>query len=90
MQVALAAVEGEQIQAHLTAELNRHAGMPPSRLRGLGQRQVRHDVVRFFKDLDIRQRVQLLLAPNAAREEGRDGLIQAEGSPVSGTRGSEL
>jgi AraC-like DNA-binding protein len=78
----IAAEAGYSDQAHLTTELSRHAGMPPGRLRAAAQRQIRSDVVRFFKDDDIQARVQLLIAPDAVHDEESDEPIQTEGSPV--------
>jgi AraC-like DNA-binding protein len=67
-------------QAHLTAELGRHAGLPPGQFRALARQQIVRDAVRFFKDADLRNRVRLLVCDsNATDDEATDGEIHSEG-----------
>lgn len=54
-------------QAHLTADLTRHAGLPPGRFRALARQQCAPDPVRFFKDTKLRERARLVIG-NCAEE----------------------
>jgi AraC-like DNA-binding protein len=67
-------------QAHLTADLGRHAGLSPGQFRALARQQIGGDAVRFFKDADLRNRVRLLVCDsNATDDEATDGGIHSEG-----------
>jgi AraC-like DNA-binding protein len=67
-------------QAHLTADLGRHAGLSPGQFRALARQQIGGDAVRFFKDADLRNRVRLLVCDsNATDHEATDGEIHSEG-----------
>lgn len=69
----IAAESGYSDQAHLTADLSQHAGLPPGRFRTLAQRQIVRDSVRIFKDPDLRERVRLLVCDSEGSSEGATG-----------------
>lgn len=66
-------------QAHLTADLKRHAGLSPGRLRALARRQVVSPPVRFFQDEDLQQRARLVMHHRA--EESAGHAFHSQGSP---------
>jgi AraC-like DNA-binding protein len=78
-------------QAHLTTDLGRHAGMSPGRFRTLARRQIVRDVVRFFKDADLRNRVRLLVCDSGVDDdEATDGDIHSERCKLRGPCPDEL
>lgn len=76
VQIALDA--GYCDQAHLSADLKRHAGLSPSRFRALAKRQVMPQPVRFFQDPELQERARLVMCPDAEEMAGRD--LHSEGS----------
>jgi AraC-like DNA-binding protein len=76
----VAAEAGYCDQAHLTADLGRHAGFSPGRFRELARQQVVPDAVRFFKDADLANRVRLLVCDSGVSDdEVTDGEVQSQG-----------
>ena len=71
----IASSAGYSDQAHMTTDLDRHAGLSPGKLRAVARRQVVRDAVRFFQDRDLQNRVRLLVcdADPADREEADEG-----------------
>jgi len=69
----IASAAGYSDQAHLTADVSQHAGLPPGRFRTLAQRQVVRDSVRFFKDPDLRKRVRLLVCDSGRSDDEATG-----------------
>jgi len=53
-------------QSHMTADLARHAGSSPGRLRAFARRQRAAEAARLFADPAVRARITLLLAASAA------------------------
>jgi AraC-like DNA-binding protein len=81
----IASDAGYSDQAHLTADLGRHAGLSPGRFRAMARRQIVRDAVRFFKDDALRNRVRLLVCDSgAADDEATDGEIRSEGCKLRG------
>jgi AraC-like DNA-binding protein len=58
---AIAAELGYADQSHLTLDLGRQAGTPPGRFRARARPLISRDAVRFFKDVELRSRVRLLV-----------------------------
>jgi AraC-like DNA-binding protein len=58
---AIAAELGYADQSHLTSDLGRQAGTPPGRFRARARPLISRDAVRFFKDVELRSRVRLLV-----------------------------
>jgi AraC-like DNA-binding protein len=76
----VAAEAGYSDQAHLTADLGRHAGLSPGRFRAQARQQVVPDAVRFFKDADLVNRVRLLVCDSGGIDgEVTDGDVQSQG-----------
>jgi AraC-like DNA-binding protein len=87
----IAAEAGYSDQAHLTTDLGRHAGLSPGRFRAQAQRQIVRDAVRFFKDVDLQNRVRLLVCDSGlADDEATDGKIRSEGCKLRGSCPDEL
>ena len=57
----IAARAGYNDQAHLSADLTRHAGISPGRFRAQARQRIVGTPVRFFQDGDIRNRLRLLV-----------------------------
>lgn len=87
----IASESGYCDQAHLTADLGRHAGLSPRRFRALARQQIERDAVRFFKDAGLRNRVRLLVCDSGvADDEEIDGEIQSEGCKLRRAGPDEL
>ncbi|MCZ0732971.1 AraC family transcriptional regulator [Phreatobacter sp. AB_2022a] len=85
-QVALEA--GYCDQAHLSADLKRHAGLSPSRFRALAERQVMPAPVRFFQDEDLQQRARLVMRHCAEEIAGDE--LRSQGPRFRRPRPREL
>jgi AraC-like DNA-binding protein len=85
----VAAEAGYCDQAHLTTDLGRHAGLSPGQFRALARQQVVPDVVRFFKDAGLRNRVRLLVCDSGDDEVMNDE-IQSEGCKLRRARPDQL
>lgn len=62
----IAARSGYSDQAHLTANMVRHAGVSPGRFRARARLRMAGSSVRFFQDDDTRKRLRLLVTETGA------------------------
>lgn len=62
----IAADLGYSDQAHMTADLTRHAGVSPARFRAVARAKMSAEPVRIFKDQALQDRLQMLVRDDVA------------------------
>lgn len=65
-------------QAHLSAEVRRHAGLSPRQLRFLARKQPKENVVRFLQDPTLQGRISFVVTNSATEGELSDDSIQSK------------
>ena len=74
----VAVASGYADQAHMTADIARHTGSSPGRLRAFARRQDRDEAVRFFKDAAVLKRIRLFIHEPLMDGDIADGGVHAD------------